>query len=77
MYYNSIKFCCHTYRMHHQCYGSENFNNTIMPLKVDSFEEFSIRSSIDESVINSTSGCNHNNYKLKNNLQCFLILSTL
>ena len=66
MYYNITIFCC-TYQMHHQCYGSENFPNTIMLLKVDCFEEFSYWSNADESVINSNSGCNCNNYKLNNN----------
>ena len=54
--------------MHYQCYGSENFTNNIMLLKVYSFEGFSNRSNIDELVINSMSGCNCNNYKLNNNL---------
>ena len=54
--------------MHHQCYGSEIFPKTIMPLKVDHFEGFSNRHNNDELVINSMSGCNCNNYKLNNNL---------
>ena len=44
--------------MHHQCYGPENFPNTIMLLKVDRFEGFSNRSNVDKLVINSTTGCN-------------------
>ena len=50
--------CCRTYRMHHQCYGSENFPNTIMLLKVDRFEEFLkkiISSSRDHYAIAITS----------------------
>ena len=61
MYYNNTTFftiCRRTYRMHHQCYRSENFSNTIMLLKVDHFEGFSNQSNIDKLVINSTSGCN-------------------
>ena len=42
------------------------FPNTIMLLKVDSFEEFSNQTNIDELVINSTSGCNYKNNKLIN-----------
>ena len=45
----------------------KNLPNTIVLLKVDQFEGFSNRSNIDELVINSTSGCNCNNYKLNNN----------
>ena len=43
------------------------FPNTIMLLKVGPFEGFSNRSNVDELVINNTSGCNCNNYKLNNN----------
>ena len=50
--------CCHTYQMHHQCYGSENFPNNIMLLKVDCFEGFLNQTNVDELVINSMSGCN-------------------
>ena len=74
MYYNIIIFfiiCCHTYRMHHQCYRSEIFPNTIILLKVNRFEGFSNRSNVNEFVINSMSGCNCNNYKL-NNSNCTL-----
>ena len=46
------------------------FPNTIMLLKVDLFEGFSNRSNVDELVINSTSGCNCNNYKLIVQLKC-------
>ena len=53
-----FKICCRTYWMHHQCYGSENFLNTNMLLKMDSFEGFSNRTNKDELVINNTSGCN-------------------
>ena len=42
--------------------------NTNMLLKVSHFEGSSNRSNVDELVINSTSGCNCNNYKLDNNL---------
>ena len=59
--------CCHIYRMHHQCYGSENFLHTIMLLKVNQFEGFSNKSNVDELVINSMSGCNYKNYKLNIN----------
>ena len=75
-----------TYQMHHQCYGSKNFPNTIVLLKADYFKEFSNWNKVDKLVINSMSGCNYknyklnnNNYKLKNSLawkQCFLILRT-
>ena len=47
--------------------------NTNMLLKVDQFKGFSNQINVDELVINSTSGCNCNNY---NNLawkQCSLI----
>ena len=61
--------------MHHQCYGSENFPNNIMLLKVNRFEGFSNWTNVDELMINSMSGCNlkncklnNNNYKLNNNL---------
>ena len=40
------------------------FPNTNMLLKVDCFEGFLNWSNIDELVINNTSGCNYNNYKL-------------
>ena len=53
--------------MHHSCYGSENFPNNIMLLKVGHFEGFSNRTNVDEFVINSMSGCNYKNYKLNNN----------
>ena len=43
------------------------FLKTIMLLKVDIFEEFSNQCNFDEFVINITSGCNCNNYKLNNN----------
>ena len=43
------------------------FPKTIMLLKVDCFEGFSNQNNIDELVINSTSGCNYNNYKLNDN----------
>ena len=36
--------------MHHQCYGSENFPNTNMLLKVYHFEGFSNQSNFDELV---------------------------
>ena len=52
--------------MQHQCYGSENFPNTNMLLKVNQFEGFLNWSNNDEFVINSMSGCNCNNYKLNN-----------
>ena len=67
MYYNITFFmiCCHTYWIRYQCYGSENFPNTIM---LDCFEGFSNQSNVDELVISSMSGSNHNNYKLNNNL---------
>ena len=42
------------------------FPNTIVLLKVGNFEGFSNWSNVDESVINSTSGCNYKNYKLIN-----------
>ena len=54
MYYNITIF--HKL-LHHQCYRSENFPNTIMLLKVDCFEGFSNYSNVDEFVINSMSGC--------------------
>ena len=68
MYYNIVKnfrFFCGTYRLQHQCYGSENFPNSNMLLKVDHFERFSSCSNVNELMINSTSG---NDYKLNNNL---------
>ena len=37
--------------VHHQCYRSEIFPNTIMLLKVDRFEGFSNWSNIDKLVI--------------------------
>ena len=43
------------------------FPNTIILLKVDCFEGFSNWNNVDEFVINRTSGCNCNNYKLNNN----------
>ena len=62
---NMLITICHcTYRMHHQCYGSENFSNNIILLKVDHFEEFSNQTNIDKLVINITSGCSYKNYKL-------------
>ena len=45
MYYNITIFftiCYQTSQMHHQYYGSENFPNTIMLLKVDHSEKFQI-----------------------------------
>ena len=69
MYYNITIFftiCRCTYRMHHQCYGSENFSNTIVLLKVDCFKGISNWSKVDKLVINSTSGRNYKNYKLNN-----------
>ena len=69
MYYNTTNFftiCRRTYRMHHQCYGSKNFSNTTILLKVDRFEGFSNQTNVDELVINSTSGYNYKNYKLIN-----------
>ena len=42
------------------------FPNNIMLLKVDNFEGFLNWSCVDETVINSMSGCNCNNYKLHN-----------
>ena len=59
--------CRRTYQMYPQCYGSENFPNTIVLLKVDRFKEFSNQSSVDKLVINSMSGCNYKSYKLNNN----------
>ena len=60
MYYN-ITICHRTYRMHHHCYGYENFPNTIMLLKVDCFEGFSDQTNFDELVINnSTRGYSYN-----------------
>ena len=53
MYYDIAIFftiCCRTYRMHCQYYGSENFPNTIVLLKVDRLG-FSNRSNIDKLVI--------------------------
>ena len=70
MYYdigNFFTICHHTYRMHRQCYGSENFPNTIVLLKVDCFKGFLNRSNVDELVINSMSGHNYKNYKFSNN----------
>ena len=46
----------------------KNFPNTNVLLKVDCFEGFSNESDVDELVINNTSECNCNNYKLDNNL---------
>ena len=46
----------------------KNFLNTIMLLRVECFEGFLNLSDDNELVINNTSGCNCNNYKLKNNL---------
>ena len=43
------------------------FPNTIMLLKVDSFEGFSNWTNVDKLVINSTSGYNYKNYKLIHN----------
>ena len=61
----------------------KTFPNTIMLLKVDHFKKFLSWSNVDELVINSTTGCNCNNYKnlimtITNLIitQCFLILST-
>ena len=45
-----------------------NFPNTNMLLKVDNFGRILNWSHIDELVVNGTSGCNCDNYKLKNNL---------
>ena len=45
----------------------KTFPNTTMLLTVDQFEGFLNWSNIDELVINSTSGCNCNNYELNNN----------
>ena len=70
MYYDIANFftiCRRTYWMHRQCYGSENFPNTIVLLKVDHFKAFSNRSNTDKLVINSMSGCSYNNYKHNNN----------
>ena len=53
--------------MHRQCYGSENFSQTIVLLKVDRFKGFSNWNNIDELVINIMSGYNYKNYKLNNN----------
>ena len=44
------------------------FPSINMLLKADHFERFSNQSNIDELVINSTSECNSNNYKLNNSL---------
>ena len=66
MYYNITIFftiCCHTYRIHHQCYRFESFPDTIMLLKADRFEGFSNQSNVDELVTNATSRCN---YKITN-----------
>ena len=41
------------------------FSNTIVLLKVDHFKGFSNRSNVDKLVINSMSGHNYKNYKLK------------
>ena len=41
------------------------FPNTIVLLKVDCFKRFSNQSNVDKLVINSMSGCNYKNYKLK------------
>ena len=67
MYYKIAIFFtihCHTYWMYYHCYGSGNFADTHMLLKVECFEGFSNQINIDESVISSMSGCNHNNYKI-------------
>ena len=55
------------YRMHHQCYGSENFSQYFHAITSGQFWKILNRSNIGEFVINSTSGCNCNNYKLNNN----------
>ena len=69
MYYDIVIFfiiCRRIYQMHRQCYGSENFPNTIVLLKIDHFKGFSNRSNVDKLAINSMSGCNYKNYKLNN-----------
>ena len=53
--------------MQHHDIGAKNFPNTNMLLQVDCFEGFSNRSNVDKLVINSASGCNHNNYNLNSN----------
>ena len=68
MYYNITFFIICTYWMHHQCYGSENFSNINMLLKVDYFKRFSNQSNIDKLMINSMIGCNCNNYKLNDKI---------
>ena len=67
MYYNITIFftiCCRTYRMHHQCYGSEKFFQHYYAIKSG---QFANQSKVDEFVINSMGVCNCNNYKLDNN----------
>ena len=67
MYYNMTVFftiCCCTYWIDHQCYESENFSQHYHSIKVDHFEGFLNWSNSDELVINSTSECNCNSYKL-------------
>ena len=53
--------------MHHQCSGFEKFSKHYYAIKSGPFKRFLNWSNIDELMINSTSGCNCNNYKFNNN----------
>ena len=53
--------------MHCNAMDLKIFPNTDVLLKVNHFEGFSNQSNVDELVINNTSGCNCNKYKLDNN----------
>ena len=56
MYYIITKFFiifCSSYWMRHQCYGSENFPDTNMLLKLNHFERFLNWNNIEELVINT------------------------
>ena len=54
--------------MHSQGYGSENFSQHYSAIKSEHFKGFLNWSNIENLVINSMSGCNYKNYKLKNSL---------